>query len=381
VTKRGKRSGLGEAFDFRRVDPYGAKAEGAQAAEEAPIAYRHIETILPDPAQPRRLLPSDLAEQVAGGSPPNVVLLEWQRRAQAPEAVPFLAENFAEVAQLADSIAEQGLINPVTVREVSDAPPGVQYRLVTGERRWWAHVLLAQEGRRIRDGAGWSDPTQIKVSIVAPETPVRSQQLAENWHRADMSVLDRAYGLWALRRELSGVGEPAAPGDSGDAERLVPWTQVEKALGVSRQHRVRILKVLDLSPEAQQLVELYRLPERTLRPISAALGQEPALQVTALKQVIAWQQEEDERNIVASVAALVNELQAPARSTRQAQQRAATQVSVRQVRSRVRSTVRLLSQLEPAEWQRLTAAVAQDPKTTEILVQLRAFIDELLADE
>jgi hypothetical protein len=370
---------LGDAFDFRRVDPYGTKADGPDEAEEAPVAYRHIETILPDPAQPRRLLPSDLAEQVASGSPPNVVLLAWRRRAEEPEAVPFLAENFAEVAQLADSIAEQGLINPVTVREVADAPPGVQYRLVTGERRWWAHVLLAQEGRRIRDGAGWSDPTQIRVSVVDPGTPVRSHQLAENWHRADMSVLDRAYGLWALRRELSGAGE-IQPGEagSGEADKLVPWTQVEQALGLSRQHRVRLLKVLDLSPEAQQLVELYRLPERTLRPISAGLAQEPALQVAALQQLIAWQQEEEERNIVASVTALVDELQAPEQSTRQAKQRAAAQVSARQVRSRVRSTVRLLQQLAPDEWRRLTEAVAQDPRTAEDLAQLRAYLDDLL---
>ncbi len=384
MTKRSRRTGLGDAFDFRRIDPYGTHAGAAPTPDEQETphsALRHIETLLPDPWQPRRLLPADLAEALASGTPPTAVLAAWRARAEAPDAVPFLADQFAEVRQLAESIAQQGLINPVTAREVADGPSGVRYRLVTGERRWWAHVLLAQEGRRIPDGAGWIDATQIRVSVVPPGTRVRSQQLAENWHRAEMSVLDRANGLWALRRELSDL--PDSPGDAtAEAEPLVPWSAVEGALGISRQHRHRILRVLDLSPPALALVEQHRLPERLLRPIATLLAREPGLQEQALRQIIAWQAEDEGRNLTASAAELARRLQragagpgpAPAAATE------AASVSLRQVRARVRGTLRLLQQIDAAGWEALTAAVERDPRLAAQLAELHHLIGAALPD-
>ena len=74
-----------------------------------------------------------------------------------------------ELAQLAQSISETGLIQPVTVRMVGD-----RYQLIAGERRWRAHKHL--DKRTIE--AIVQDATDDDLAVAA---------LAENMDRADLS--------------------------------------------------------------------------------------------------------------------------------------------------------------------------------------------------
>ena len=89
---------------------------------------------------------------------------------------------------------------------------------------------------------------------------------------------------------------------------------------MSRQYRLRIVSVLDLSEDAQQLIDNYNLAEATIRPIVEKLKKYPDLQVQALRQLIAWQAAEESgegegRRIVPSVRSLVNKLLAAKRNT------------------------------------------------------------------
>lgn len=96
-----------------------------------------------------------------------------------------------ELAELAASIAELGLMQPITVREVDRDPE--RFLIVAGERRWRAHYLAGL-------------PT-ISAQIIEfghlDEVEAYVLSVAENVNRSDMTTLEetgayvqlRAYGL------------------------------------------------------------------------------------------------------------------------------------------------------------------------------------------
>ena len=92
------------------------------------------------------------------------------------------------VRELADDIAEHGLINPITVRHAHPGNHDWSYILVAGERRLRAcelagHPILAQVLDVDRAGA-------------------RGIQLAENIHREDLGIADKAKAVRELYDEL-----------------------------------------------------------------------------------------------------------------------------------------------------------------------------------
>ncbi len=270
------------------------------------IALLSLDVLLPDPGQPRRLLPDHLASELVWGRlRPRQALQAWMRQ-------PDWSGNqkAIQLRRLADSIAQHGLINPITVRPPSgqDAVPReVQYLIVTGERRFWAHVLLALENRVIQDGETVRPADQIQA-IVAPQgISIRAHQFIENFMREDINAVEKAGGLWALRYELSGVnhGSPQI-----DESELVPWARVEETLGISKRHRIYLTGVLELADEALQMIGESNLRERTIRPIVQRLRDWPDLQVDAINQLLAWQQDDEEsgEGITQAVERLVDEL-------------------------------------------------------------------------
>jgi ParB-like chromosome segregation protein Spo0J len=284
------------------------------------ITYIEINQLRPDPDQPRRLIPPDLAQAVATGKlTPLAAITAWQERIQTVEAGNAVAEdirlnNWQELIRLADSIAQHGLINPVTVQPwpEEDSAQRIAYRIVTGERRYWAHVLLAAQDRSIQVADGKpQDPNQIKALISPEGISIRAHQLIENVQREDINAIEKAEGLWALRYELSGVthGTPPQRNTQKSKPNLVPWSQVEESVGISKRHRIRLTSVLTLSEEAQRIVAENSLTERAVRPIVAKLKQWPDLQAEAIRHLAAWQQEsESEQGLDRSVATLVDEM-------------------------------------------------------------------------
>lgn len=384
-----KKTGLSQTL-FQGIDPYG---EGE--AQEGDLQTLPLAAIRPDPDQPRRLLPADLARAVADGDlTPLAAMRAWVEQAKkgAEDA------GLAALRRLADSISRHGLINPISVRrlqEGEEAPEGVAYFIVTGERRYWAHVLLALEGRNLHAGETVREPTEIRAGLTAPGITVRAHQLIENIMREDINAVEKARGLWALRYELSQVNSRSpvnysSPEDSPPPD-LVPWKRVSEELGISKRYRIYLTSVLKLSEEAQALVTEHDLAEVTIRPIVQKLRDDPALQVAALQQLVTWQEENEaedgpNRAITRSVSALVDELlqrkeKASDRDVQDAARAVDHAAQTRLFRRRVRHVLRFLYDLPDEDRTLLARDLALDAQFSGVGDELRDLqrqIDALL---
>lgn len=325
-----------------------------------------IEEIRPDPDQPRRLLSAGLSDMLAQGETPLAVMRVWRDSTKTQDAPTWFIQQFNELRTLADSIAQNGLINPISVRPTpTTMEVSSDYLIVTGERRYWAHVLLTLEGRKIQEGNSSYSPNEIKATIVAEGVKIRAHQLIENIVREDINAVERAAGLWALREELSGVNH----GSPYDEKTLVPWREVEDFLNISKRYRIYLTSVLSLSEGAKDVVQAFNMSERTIRPIVRKLGNQPDLQVKALNQVAAWQTQGSEEEGPRDVEQLVDRLLATPTARPQP-------ISTVKVQEQARSFHRLLSRLDRAEAVRLLRA---SPTAVADLRAVRDEIDSLLA--
>jgi hypothetical protein len=382
-----------------------------------------LEAIRPDPGQPRRLLPQDLSEALARGElTPTEALQEWLYRAEADSAEPALRQNVRELKRLAASIAQHGLISPISVRSPmpnETAPPGVAYFIVTGERRYWAHVYLLGQGREIQAGQTTTSPHEIKITLAPPGISVRAHQLIENLLREDLNAVERARGMWALRYELSGVNYSSPPAGQAPTEEevkdessissptlpavaevnyssppLVPWARVEEALGISKRYRIFVTSVLNLSEAALELIAAHNLAEMTIRPITQKLKNKPELQLQALEQLIKWQTEEEDEGpgqpLTASVKELVDQLLIdeliqgavqPASADQPKRTRAVSSAPVARFRDKVRQTLDFLNRLKKSDRTELTRALYYGDYADVMLDlrNLRQQIDDILS--
>lgn len=381
-----------------------------------------VEVILPDPGQPRRLLPNDIIEALSQGNlSQHEALQEWLQRAENEAAEPALRQNVRELKRLAHSIEQHGLISPISVRQPAAheaVPPGIAYFIVTGERRYWAHVYLLSEGRQIQAGEVTSSPGEIKISLAPAGITIRAHQLIENLLREDLNAVERAQGMWALRYELSGVNYSSPPPTSPDTDEekvdeslpvspaplspstvnysspsLVPWARVEETLGISKRYRIFVTSVLQLSETAQALVVAHNLAEMTIRPITQKLKGKPELQLKALQQLVEWQTAEEdegpEQSITASVKEFVDkllideligdttesEIPPPKRL------RAVSSAPVVRFRDKVRQTLDFLNRLKKTDRAELSKAL-QYGDYADVMLDLRNLreqIDTILA--
>ena len=129
--------------------------------------------------------------------------------------------TFAEDAlnELASSVAEKGIIQPLIVRQ-SPTDPG-SYEIVAGERRWRAAQMakLHEVPVVLRD---YTDTEVLEVAII------------ENIQRADLNAVDEAAGYRQLMDRF---------GHTQD--------QLATALGKSRSHIANLMRLLNLPEEVQ----------------------------------------------------------------------------------------------------------------------------------
>lgn len=136
-------------------------------------------------------------------------------------------ENFDDdsLQELADSIKQQGILQPILVRKRGHLKPGQPaYEIVAGERRWRAAKLagLAEVSVIIKS---LSDAEALEIGIV------------ENIQRKDLSPIEEAQGYNRLIREFG-----------YDKERL------SNMLSRSSSHVVNMLRLLKLAPSVQESV-------------------------------------------------------------------------------------------------------------------------------
>jgi ParB-like chromosome segregation protein Spo0J len=278
------------------IRPYG-DGEG-EAGKPAMIL---LETIRLDMGQPRRLLPSDLAEQVHYGTLNLVQAMQsWARQSGAelsselqpdePAPSKWLAHRLQKVRELAASIIHLGLVHPVNVIPQADG----SNLLETGERRVLAMAWLV--------ACGLSEYERIPALFVSQSASHRSRQVIENLSREDLNAVEKARGLWNIRYEMSGLPDPAwdrlgiqgALGDELERPDLVPWTDVQRQVSIGKRYRIWLTQTMELAPAVIKIIEQYSLPERATRPLVQFLRDDPAGQAQVLEAIISGAAENED---------------------------------------------------------------------------------------
>lgn len=157
---------------------------------------------------------------------------------------PRLTFNDQKLAALADSIREQGLVQPVIVRH--SGKDDDRYELIAGERRLRAVTML-----------GWE---MVKACVIdATDTRMRELALVENLQRDDLNAIEIAHSYELLQKEEGLTHE-----------------QIAERLGVSRASITNTLRLLKLPGEIKQMVAEESLSAghaRTLLSLGDALSQ------------------------------------------------------------------------------------------------------------
>ncbi|HWL63320.1 MAG TPA: ParB/RepB/Spo0J family partition protein [Steroidobacteraceae bacterium] len=176
--------------------------------------------------------------------------------------------------ELAISIRNQGVIQPIVVRPLASAGPGsAQYEIIAGERRWRAAQIAGL--KRI--------PAVIRR---VPDEAAIAMALIENIQRENLNPLEEARALERLIAEFGVTHEQAA-----------------EAVGRSRAAVSNLLRLLELAPEVADMVEKRRLD----------MGHARALLGIAVRrqQVEAAQKVVEQGLSVRQTEALVRELLTP----------------------------------------------------------------------
>ena len=137
------------------------------------------------------------------------------------------------IAQLAESIRQYGVLNPLTVRRA----PGGGYELVAGERRLRAARV-----------AGLNDVPCLVIS--ADNQDSSAIALVENLQRRDLDFFEEAYGFKRLIDQYGLTQEEAA-----------------RKVGKTQSAVANKLRLLRLSPEVLSALRTHGLTERHARAL------------------------------------------------------------------------------------------------------------------
>jgi ParB family transcriptional regulator, chromosome partitioning protein len=131
-------------------------------------------------------------------------------------------KNFEEkeIKELAESIKNQGLIQPIVVRETS----GSMYEIIAGERRWRACQL-----------AGLHSVNCVVMSV--DDKNIYELALIENIQRENLNVVEEAKAYKNLI-ELNGLKNE----------------ELSKKIGKSSSHISNLIRILDLDDEIHQMI-------------------------------------------------------------------------------------------------------------------------------
>ena len=210
-----ERRGMGRGLDA--ILPPGGKEEGLR---EIPV-----DMIEPNPRQPRRVF-----EQSA-------------------------------IAELADSIAARGVLQPVVVRKLT----GGRYELVAGERRLRAAKLAGLDAipAMVRDADDWD-----RLDLA----------LAENMAREDLNAVEAARACALLVDDLG-----------------LTKGEVGRRVGRSRVAISNLIRLLDLPEEALELIETGELSEGHGRAILVCKDHEQRKRLARDARDGGWSVRETER--------------------------------------------------------------------------------------
>ena len=156
-----------------------------------------------------------------------------------------------ELAALAESIAEHGIIQPLTVRELSSG----YFQIIAGERRWRAARI-----------AGLKEIPAVVME--ADDKKVTELALIENLQRQDLNPVEEALGYRSLMEEYGMTQEEAAA-----------------RVGKSRPAVANALRLLNLSDEILEKVRSSELSAGHARALLSIKSEKK--QLSAAQKIIA----------------------------------------------------------------------------------------------
>ena len=199
---------------------------------------RGLSALIPAASEPN-------VETPQGGSPKQVAV----DRITTSPFQPRRSFDETKIAELASSIRNQGIIQPLIVRPKNDG-----FELIAGERRWRAAMRagLSHVPVVVRDA---SDHEAMQIALV------------ENLQREDLNSIEEANGYRRLQEEFH-------------------WSQEEMAekVGKSRPAIANSMRLLTLPNEVQQEVVSGNLPAGQARAL-LGLHTEPLI-ISACREVI-----------------------------------------------------------------------------------------------
>jgi ParB family chromosome partitioning protein len=166
----------------------------------------------------------------------------------------------ARLQDLADSIKQYGVLQPLTVSRVEVEKEGgglvTEYELIAGERRLRASKL-----------AGVS---QVPVVIRTGDTAIMKLELAiiENLQREDLNAVDRARAFFRLASEFK-----------------FTHNEIAKKVGKSREYVSNSLRILTLPEEILNALSEGKISEGHTRPI-LMLADHPEEQLVLFKEIV-----------------------------------------------------------------------------------------------
>jgi len=167
--------------------------------------------------------------------------------------------NESELAQLADSIRENGVLQPILVR--ADPKGSDNYQIVAGERRWRA--------------AQRANCHEVPVIIrQISNTEALEIALVENLQRHDLNPMEEARAYKRLITEFGGTQEAVA-----------------QRLGKSRSYLANTLRLLNLPEKVQEWLETGEFQAGHARAILSA-GDPLALAIQVRKKGLSVRQAE-----------------------------------------------------------------------------------------
>jgi ParB family transcriptional regulator, chromosome partitioning protein len=167
-----------------------------------------------------------------------------------------------ELAQLSESLRQNGLLQPITVR-----PAGEDFQLVAGERRL-----------RAAQAIGWTEiPAQVKD---LDDRALLVLALVENLQRANLNAIEEAQGYRRLMEEFG-----------------LTQQQVAEAVGKDRTTVTNLLRVLTLPEGVQKMVESGALSAGHARALLALTDRSAADRLAREAATGGWSVRELERRV------------------------------------------------------------------------------------
>ena len=160
-------------------------------------------------------------------------------------------EDYHDIAELAQSIKDNGLMQPVVVKRAGTTPDGIQqYELIAGHRRKKAHEYLCAKGDDFN-----------MIDAVVKTGDKLTLQLIENIQRNDLTAAERENGLAEMLK--SGVSQKEIAGKLSKSEQ---W--VSKHLAAYKIRQFLNTQKIDTEKYETSTLNLFRtIPEPDLKTL------------------------------------------------------------------------------------------------------------------